>query len=175
VIRAGNLQGRSTDGVFQANFASNNFAGQLRAYALLGKISWERMGAENELSPVDSTAQAILRLAEAPRASCLFHAFSPHRVFYADIVQALSACGLAVAPCEEAEFEAAFAKAGEDPAKVTQIAPLIVYNRAGGDRLADLGASCAFTVEALLRSGFRWPLPDAAYLRAAVAHAVGAA
>jgi hypothetical protein len=164
VLRAGNLQARLSDGRFQSNYATNNFAGQLKAYAVLGKIPYEAMATENELSPVDLTARAMLLLAQSPRECCLFHPYSPHRLYYADIIAAMNERGIPVSSCEQEAFAAAFAEAGSDAQMARDIAPLIVYDRATEDRVVSLGATNRLTVEVLLRLGFRWPLAERTYL-----------
>jgi amino acid adenylation domain-containing protein len=168
VLRAGSLQARLSDGRFQSNYATNNFAGQLKAYAVVGKIPYEQMEMESELSPVDLTARAMLLLAETPRECCLFHPYSPHSLYYADIIAALNERGIPVSPCEREAFSAAFAEVGRDAQNAQDIAPLIVYDRAMEDRVIPLGATNRLTVEVLLRLGFRWPLPESAYLARAL-------
>jgi len=164
VIRLGNLQGRARDGKFQINYETNNFAGQMRAYAALGKISWKASGAASDLSPIDSTAAAIVRLAKTPLENCLFHAFSPYSVLYATLAEALTNCGVPVEICGQDEFDAAFEKISAAPDKAAILAPLIAYNREGA-RVVPIAADASFTNAVLLNLGFRWPLPGDSYFK----------
>ena len=67
VVRVGNLMSRNSDGEFQINFITNGFLRSLRGYTAVGKFPMGGMHEAAEFSPIDSTALAVLRLAQTDR------------------------------------------------------------------------------------------------------------
>lgn len=167
VMRVGNLMARHEDGEFQINFNTNSFVGALRAYRRIGKIAFESLGSSAEFAPIDSTADAILRLSRTPSRCCLFHPYNNHTVFMGDIVSSLGRRGVHIVPCERDEFERAYAAALRDPVKADQLSALIAYSNMAGDRESrELQSDNAQTAQVLYRLGFLWPITTEAYLDA---------
>jgi len=72
VIRVGNLMSRSSNGEFKINSVTNGFMRTLRPA---------------EFSPIDSTAEAIVKLAGAKGDFHVFHAFSSYVIQMADVIE----------------------------------------------------------------------------------------
>jgi nucleoside-diphosphate-sugar epimerase len=164
IMRVGNLMARQEDGEFQINFKTNSFVGLLRAYRRLGLIPWEAEVAPAELSPIDLTARAILKLAKTPRECCVFHPYDDHGILTGDVVDALNRRGMGIVSCETEEFAAALSEKLKDPGMSRDLGVLIAYAGEGGDNAVMLQSSNAYTSQALRRMGFRWPLVDEGYL-----------
>jgi thioester reductase-like protein len=165
IMRVGNLMGRSVDGEFQINFNTHGFINRLRAYQAIGKITFSAMGAETEFAPIDSTAQAILRLARAPRECCVFHPYNNHSVYIADVIAVMRERGIRIDEAEECEYQEAFSAAMHDKSKTEALSGLIAYlNMGKGKRIFMLHTSNTFTIQALYRTGFKWPLTTDGYL-----------
>jgi amino acid adenylation domain-containing protein len=164
IMRVGNLMARQEDGEFQINFNTNSFIRLLRAYRRLGLIPWDEQVAPSELSPIDLTARAILKLAKTPRECCVFHPYDDHGVLTGDVIDALNRRGLGIRPCETEEFAAALAEGLKDPEMSWDLGVLIAYSGEGGENTVMLRSSNAYTSQALRRMGFIWPLVEEGYL-----------
>ena len=85
VIRVGNLMSRVSDGEFQINSVTNGFMRTLRGYVALGKFPVSMMDMPAEFSPIDSTAEAIVRLSASDGEFSVFHAYSSYLIQMADV------------------------------------------------------------------------------------------
>ena len=165
IMRVGNLMARSFDGEFQINFNTNGFVNRLRAYEAIGKITYAAMGAATEFAPIDSTAQAVLKLACAPVECCVFHPYNNHYIYISDVIEVMKERGMHIEEAEECEYQEAFSAAMHDKSKTEALSGLIAYlNMGKGKRMAMLHTSNAYTVQALYRTGFKWPLTTDGYL-----------
>ncbi len=166
IMRVGNLMARSDDGEFQINFNTNSFVNRLRAFSIIGKVSYAGMGVKTEFAPIDCTAQAILKLSAAPRQCCIFHPYNDHDVFIGDIISELNKRGVAITPCEPEEYEKDLGIAMRDKEKSQQLSVLVAYSNMGrGKRAVPIKTMNSYTSQALLRLGFKWPITSDEYLR----------
>ncbi len=164
IIRVGNLMARDDDGEFQANFNTNNFLGRLRAYSIIGKIPFEDLDAPVEFSPIDFTAESVLRLTGTPEKCRVFHSYNNHTVFMSDIIQKLKEVGIIIEPCEREEYEKAYSEAFMNQEKARYLNSLIAYQE-HGKRVVILKTKNAYTNQVLLRAGFKWPVTTDVYLK----------
>ncbi|MDR1861668.1 MAG: amino acid adenylation domain-containing protein [Candidatus Ancillula sp.] len=162
IMRVGNLQARETDGEFQINFESNNFVGQLRAYALIGKVPYSALSGASSFSPIDQCAKAILELSKAAKECTVFHPKNTHFVHFIDIIKIMQEVGIPIEFVEADEFKEAFEKASQDLDVAQKLSPLIAYQKKGA---VFLSSNNQFTEQALLRSNFVWNITDNKYLR----------
>jgi amino acid adenylation domain-containing protein/thioester reductase-like protein len=162
IMRVGNLMARQVDGEFQINFRTNSFVRLLRAYRRLGVISWEALCAPTELSPIDLTAEAILKLSRTPSDCRVFHPYDDHCLLMGDVINALNRRGLAIRPCETEEFNSALLKGLQDPAKSEDLGVMIAYS--DDERQVMLQSANSYTSQALRRLGFSWPIVTRDYL-----------
>lgn len=168
IIRVGNLMSRETDGEFQINFSTNGFMNRLKAYTILQKFPLDDMDREVEISAIDCTAQAIIRLAGTPDQFTVFHAYSCHPVHMANILKVMNEYGIHVDVVEEEEFRRAFNGMLADEAQNTEISGLISYMSSGKEKRRYVSWNNSFTVKALYRLGFSWPLVGESYIRRAI-------
>ncbi len=169
VIRVGNLMSRVSDGEFQINSVTNGFMRTLRGYVALGKFPVSQLDMPAEFSPIDSTAEAIVRLTGAEGDFSVFHAYSSYVIQMADVVEQMNSLGIAIETVSDEEFGASLQKALEDEDKNQLISGLIAYlpgDREEGSVYID--ADNSFTTKILYRLGFKWPMPDKDYLRNAL-------
>ena len=159
IMRLGNLMGRHSDGEFQVNFRSNAFIRSLASYKAIGAIPYSQLNTPAEFSEIDMTARAILLLAGTDRRFTVFHPINNHSVTFADILYAMRAYGFAVEAVEDEAFDRRMAEAGSAGGA------LIAYeSKEGAERRYELGADCSFTVNALYRLGFKWPVTGETYI-----------
>ena len=169
VIRVGNLMSRVSDGEFQINSVTNGFMRTLRGYVALGKFPVSMLDMPTEFSPIDSTAEAIVKLAPVQGGFSVFHAYSSYLIQMADVIEQMNQLGIPVETVSDREFEQSLSKALENEEKNDLIAGLIAYassEEAGSSIYID--ADNSFTTKALYRLGFKWPMPDGIYLRHAI-------
>lgn len=169
VIRVGNLMSRVSDGEFQINSVTNGFMRTLRGYVALGKFPVSLLDTPAEFSPIDSTAEAIVKLAGAGGDFSVFHAYSSYVIQMADVVEQMNSIGIAIETVSDGEFEDSLKKALEDESKNELISGLIAY-LPGSEEAAGvyIDADNSFTTKILYRLGFKWPMPDKDYLRNAL-------
>ena len=168
VIRLGNLASRASDGDFQINASNNGFMRRLRAYIRLGCYPVEHLDAPVEFSPIDAVARAVVLLCGTPDAFTVFHANNCHAIHMANVIEALNETAHPVEIVSEAEFTRRFLSAASDEAGAADLTGLVAYQQSDGERHALIGDDNSFTVKALYRLGFSWPLTGIEYVRRAI-------
>lgn len=166
IMRVGNISPRESDGEFQANFQSNAFMGQLRAYLTLGCVPFNHLDSSCEFSPVDQLSHSILQLATTPKANIVFHPLNNHHVPMADVIGVMNEVLHKKIECVEPEqFSQRLNEAmNAGTESVTLLQPLVAYQSADGNT-AYIGCSPKFTNEILFRLNFRWSPTSTAYIR----------
>jgi len=166
IMRVSNLMGRKRDGEFQINANANSFLGSLRAYESVGQFPYSSYQTPVELSPIDSTADAILLLANAPDDCRVFHPYNIHNLYMGDIILAMRELGMDVNLTEDEAFKEATSAAMRDPERAERLTSLIAYQNAAQGRTAvPVKNNNEYTTQALLRLGWRWPETDEKYLK----------
>ena len=168
IIRVGNLMGRESDGEFQINYGTNGFMKRLRAYSIIGCYPVGSMDAAAEFSPIDSTAEALVTLAGTPDRFTVFHAYNCHHVHMANLLDAMAQNGIHIETVDDAVFEARFQQMLGDESRNMEISGLIAYMNNGKTNRRYVGWDNSFTVKALYRLGFSWPLTAERYMNKAV-------
>lgn len=169
VIRVGNLMSRVSDGEFQINSVTNGFMRTLRGYVALLKFPVSMMDMPAEFSPIDSTAEAIVRLAASKGEFSVFHAYSSYLIQMADVIEQMNWSGIQIEIVSDEEFEKSLLAALEDEEKNELISGLIAYSSSDKDNSSVyIDADNSFTTKALYRLGFKWPMPDGSYLKNAL-------
>lgn len=165
IMRVGNLMARNRDGEFQINFNTNGFVNRLKAYCAIGSISYKAMSQATELAPIDSTAEAILKLATSPSKCCLFHPYNYHYIYIGDIIRIMNKEGLIIDTVNEECFQKAFAEAMKDKKRAVHLAGIIAYlNMGNGKRVATIHTINDYTAQILYRYKFQWPITSDDYL-----------
>ena len=165
VIRVGNLMSRHSDGEFQINFVTNGFMRTLRGYAAIGKFPVSAMDELEEFSPIDCTAEAIVRLSGVNSEFTVFHACNSHRVQMGDVIEAMNHCGLKVDVVSDEEFARGLADALADEQKNMLVSGLISYLSSDSQNTVKyIDYNNVFTIKTLYRLGYKWPITDDKYL-----------
>ena len=164
IMRVGNLMSRDRDGEFQLNFQTNAFMRRLRGYQALGCFPMSLMGAPVEFSPIDSTAGAILALAGTTAEFTVYHPYNNHHIFMADAIASMNRQGFSIRIVPDHEFAAVLKEADGNHALEDAVAALLAYEAHGTEIRYELGADHQFTVEALYRLGYLWPITSREYL-----------
>jgi len=157
VMRVGNLSARSEDGEFQINVATNSFMGRLRIFQMLGALSYSAYQQPVEFSPIDETADAICLLAQTNSHCVVFHPYNTHSQILGDILKEMKTIGRTIRFVEDEEFLDILNKAKADPAKQEKLSAMLAYeNKESKEIVRMIPAENNFTIQVLLRLGFRW-------------------
>ena len=164
ILRAGNLMGRYSDGEFQINLLTNAFMRSLVAFHHLGACPISALADTVELSPIDATAEAVLALAGVNSMFSIFHINNNHIVTMGDIIFALKRYGLKIDIVTEREFAGIMQEASGKDAFSEAVASLVAYDEGGKEKITVTENDNYFTISALYRLGFKWPIVDDSYL-----------
>ena len=165
IVRLGNLAARYSDGEFQINSGTNSSMGRLKAFAMLGCASYDRLDNTMEFSPIDAVARAIVLLAGTPDDCTVFHAFNNQNIMMENVFRELTKLGYPIKYVESGEFEKAFAKSQNDPEKASVLTSIMAYIPAsGGKKHIRLPRKCEYTMQVLYRLGFSWPVTTWDYI-----------
>ncbi len=157
IMRVGNLAARSTDGEFQANFATNSFMGRIKVYNMLGCCPYSMRNKQVEFSPINEVAHAIVLLSCTPKECTVFHPYNIHGQFLGDVLTGLTSVGDGVRFVEQDEFAQAMEQAKEDPVKAKQMSSLLAYqDMAHGQKTTDVKRDNDYTTQVLYRLDFSW-------------------
>ena len=174
IMRVGNLMARNKDGEFQINAKANSFLGRLKAYHAIGCFPYSSYHATTELAPIDSTTDAILQLASTPGPCRVFHPYNNHNLFMGDIILTMKDLGINIEMVEDDIFQSALSSTMKDPARAESLTSLIAYqNMAQGKVAAPVAVKNDYTIQTLLRMGWRWPETDREYLSKFLSGLVG--
>lgn len=164
IIRVGNLTSRISDGEFQMNFKTNSFMRNLKAFAQLGTFPMFAMNNPTEFSPVDSTAEAILRLVSSESEYTIFEAYNNHIVYMSDVINAMKKYGFDIKIASYNDFTEAVQKARSDEKMRDALLGLIAYRSNDETSLMQVESDNRLTIELLYRLGYIWPIIDNDYL-----------
>ena len=173
VIRVGNLMSRESDGEFQINFITNGFLRSLRGYKTVGAFPVGSMGESTEFSPIDSTAEAVVTLAQTGSRYTVFHATNSHRIYMSDVIRAMREYGFEIDIVSDDEFEKRLNDYAKDHEESESVSGLIAYASHDEGHIYGIDYDNTFTVETLYRLGYIWPITDAAYLKNAISALAG--
>ena len=169
IMRVGNLTARNQDGEFQLNFQENSFMNSLKSYKLLGAFPVTSMGQPTEFSPIDSTAKAVLKLAQSNSEYTVFHAHNNHPIYMADIIYAMKDYGFPIAVVNEEQFAECLREKMQDETIMQALTGILAYQENDPDKpIYPLGISNQFTTEVLYRLNFVWPVTSEFYIKKAV-------
>lgn len=168
IIRVGNLMSRDSDGEFQINFITNGFLRTLRGYAAVGKFPIGGMGESAEFSPIDSTAEAVLRIAGTDKNFTVFHVTNCHRIFMRDVIYAMKNYGFAIEIVPDSEFVQAVGDYAAGHENSDAVSGLIAYTSRDDSRIYTIEYDNSFTTEVLDRLEYKWPITDDKYLENAI-------
>jgi len=164
ILRAGNLMSRDMDGEFQINSATNAFMRQMKSYVKLGFFSVTDMDVSVEFSPIDMVAKAVVILAGTPPQFTVFHVNNCHKVHMANVLKVMRDNEMPVEVVSKRVFEQRFTEALKDETKAEYVSGLISYLGNAGETRYEIGADETYTVKALYRLGFSWPIITEQYI-----------
>ena len=169
IIRVGNLMGRNSDGEFQINSVTNNFMNSLKAYKTLGCFPVSAADSTTDFSAIDEVAKTIVLLSKSSKQFTVFHSANGHELEMGDVMAALTQTGLPVKIVKDEEFKARLFEVLKDEKRNMLVSSLLSYDSSDSTRVsAFIGSDNSFTVKALYRLGYRWPVVDFSYLKRSI-------
>jgi len=164
IIRVGNLMGRQSDGEFQINSVTNSFIRSLKAYRVLGCFPVSSCDQTVDFSPIDEVAECIMRLSLTDSKYTLFHAANAHEVQMGDVIVAMNRCGFNIEIVRDEVFKARLNEAAADESRSMLVSGLLTYSSSDGHLRRYIKTDNTFSVKALYRLGYKWPITDDGYL-----------
>ncbi|MCR4838305.1 MAG: hypothetical protein K5897_05155, partial [Eubacterium sp.] len=147
---------------------TNSFMRSLRAYKSLKQFPVSALDEPVEFSPIDSSAEAVLRFAGADNAFSVFHAYNNHTVTQADVIYAMKDYGFDIEIVPDAVFSETLDREVEKGTSTETVLGLVAYRNKDGQAVKQLQANNRFSMNALFRSGFKLPITDDRYLKSAI-------
>ena len=169
VVRVGNLMGRARDGEFQVNSGTNNFMATIRAYKKLGVFPVSAADSTIDFSPIDEVAKTILLLAKTKKDFTIFHSANSHEIELGDVISAMNDFGYPIAMVDDETFMAKLNEYMSDEEKQMDVSCLISYNSSESVAREYILSDNSFTIKALYRLGYKWPITDEKYLDRSIA------
>jgi len=169
IVRVGNLMGRARDGEFQVNSGTNNFMATIRAYKKLGVFPVSAADSTIDFSPIDEVAKTILLLAKTDARFTIFHSANSHEIELGDVIAAMNAFGFPIKMVDDATFTDAMNEYMKDESRQMDVSCLISYNSSDAVAREYILSDNTFTIKALYRLGYKWPITDESYLDRSIA------
>lgn len=110
VIRVGNLTNRASDYKFQPNYKENAFLTRVKAILEFGLFPDYLMSLYAEFSPIDKTAEGILKIAQFADVQTVFHLNSDRVIYFDRFLEVVHELGISMKVVSETEFNEALQK-----------------------------------------------------------------
>lgn len=104
IIRVGNLTNRVCDYKFQPNYRENAFLTRVKALLEFGMFPDYLMKLYSEFSPIDQTAEGIVRIAQYAGKQCVFHLNSNRPVYFHRLAEILNDLNISMTIVDGQEF-----------------------------------------------------------------------
>lgn len=171
VYRVGNLSGRFSDGLFQPNIESNEVYGYIKSIVLLGQIPSGIRKGFYEITPVDLTSDAMVRLMRHPElVGYTYHLPYPRLVTFGELLDGLNQVGHRIAEVDFQKFYQHLTREVEKQSDSLELNLLLTSLRAANDRpqqgapIRPLSVQSQLTRDLLAKVGFTWPEMGQDYL-----------
>lgn len=169
---------RISDGEFQINFITSGFMRDIRGITALGYCPIERSEKEVEFSPIDSTTDAVLKIADSDLPVFIYHAYNNNFILAGELTNILTECGFKIKSVWEEEYRRqillATKKYKDDVYMSDVIGGLIAYKDAEtGTEPESVVLVNDFTTDILKRLGFTWPKVKKSYVRKSIKNLIG--
>lgn len=167
IIRIGNLTNRLRDMKFQPNYRSNAFLGRVRAALSIGALPDYLMPLYAEFSPIDQTAEGVIRIGQYAQNQTVFHLNSHENLYFDRMVELLNELGSPMEVLPGDEFGALLQNLGRNP-KTAFIYEALQNDLDEEGRLvydSNIHIRNDFTVWFLEQVGFHWAKIDRDYVQ----------
>lgn len=167
VIRVGNLTNRATDYKFQPNYMQNAFLARMKAFLEFGLFPDYLMTLPLEFSPVDLTAEGIIKIAWYADRQCVFHLNNNHTIYFDRFLEVAKELGIPMKVINGIKFDSALEQTMQN-AKTEYIFKAFQNDMDERGHLAyanNIRIVNDFTVWFLKQVGFKWNKIDIKYIK----------
>ena len=167
VIRVGNLTNRASDYRFQPNFRENAFLTRVKAVLEFGLFPDYLMSLYSEFSPIDKTAEGIVKIAQYADNQSVFHLNSNKVIYFDRFLDIVHELGISMKVVSKKEFNEALQNT------VKQRNTEYIYEAFQNDMDengcliydSNIRIENDFTLWFLKKAGFEWNETDIDYIR----------
>lgn len=166
ILRVGNLMPRLSDGKFQENIDENAYISRLKTFNALGYIPEYLTNGYLEFTPIDSTAQSILKIMQyTNKENRIYHVFNHNHVYLKDLLKAMKELNNEIQVISNEEFK-------QNIKSILKSKNSVILNTLINDLDKDLNLNydskislnSEQSIELLRLYGFKWPKIDKRYL-----------
>ena len=166
IVRVGNLTNRTSDFRFQPNYDTNAYLKRIKAILELGYLPDYVIPLYAEFSPVDQTAEGIVKIGQYARQQTVFHLNSNKPLHLQQMILFLKEMGIHIKAVSEEQFDNVLRNAAANEA--TEYLYEALQNDLDSDGRLNydnkIHVSNAFTVWFMKCLGFEWREIDREYL-----------
>lgn len=168
IIRVGNLTNRLSDCKFQPNYQSNAFLTRFKAALDLGIIPDYLLPLYAEFSPVDQTADGVVKIAQYADKQCVFHLNSNRPIYFDRMLEILEELGINMKVVTGQRFNETLEELAKN-ANTEYIYEAFQNDMDDNGQLvydSNINIKNDFTVWFMKKIGFEWEKLDIDYIRA---------
>lgn len=167
VVRVGNLTSRASDYKFQPNYKENAFLARFKAILEFGLFPDYLMHLYSEFSPVDLTAEGVVKIAQYADRQTVFHLNSNRPIYFNRFLEVVHGLGISMEVVDGERFAGALRATVRD--RVTEyIFEAFQNDMDGQGRLvydSNIHIENDFTVWFLRKLGLEWNEINMEYIR----------
>ncbi len=167
IIRVGNLTNRASDFMFQPNYAQNAFLTRIKAALEFGKLPEYLIPLYAEFSPIDETAEGVIRIAQYAKEQSVFHLNSNRPIYFTRLLEVLKSLEIPMEVISGKEFNRLL----QEYAKYSETEYIYEAFQNDMDENGNLVYDSNiriindFTVQFLKHIGFEWTQIDFEYIK----------
>ena len=167
IIRVGNLTNRSKDYVFQKNYKENAFLARMKAIMELGSVPEYFLPLYCEFSPVDDTANAIVKIAKHFNMQhTIFHVYSNMNLYFDKMVKILEKLSINMRVLSKKEFKnCLFSTLQQDKSYIYEAFVNDMDGEGNINYETNIYIQNDFTIRYLKQLGFEWTKIDYEYVK----------
>lgn len=167
IIRVGNLTNRSKDYVFQKNYKENAFLARMKAIMELGSVPEYFLPLYCEFSPVDDTANAIVKIAKHFNMQhTIFHVYSNMNLYFDKMVKILEKLSINMRVLSKKEFKnCLFNTLQQDKSYIYEAFVNDMDEEGNINYETNIYIQNDFTIRYLKQLGFEWTKIDYEYVK----------
>lgn len=167
ILRVGNLMPRFSDGKFQENYMDNAYINRIQSLINIGCIPTDLTDAYLEFTPIDYTANAILKIIQfSNKFNRIFHIFNSNLVFMRNLLPILEKFDVNFKVVENEEFKKIIKNILHG--KNSNILNTLINDFDKDMNLSyehKIKIDSNFTINYLKLCGFEWPKINSKYLK----------
>ena len=167
VIRVGNLTNRASDYKFQPNFTENAFLTRVKAVLEFGLFPDYLIPLYSEFSPIDLTAEGVVKIAQYADKQCVFHLNSNRPIYFDRFLGVVHELGISMKVVDGVAFNSALQRTIRNSG-TEYIFEAFQNDMDEQGRLvydSNIRIENDFTVWFLKKVGFEWNETDMEYIK----------